>query len=125
VRHEILSALDLVPENTIPEDPDGIHAPWAAYSETYQPLIAGSGGPIRSLRGERWKLVLQEGGAPELYDLEADPNELTDVADARPDEGEALRALLEVKAGETSAATLELDEATRARLRALGYLDEE
>ena len=39
---------------------------WSAYSETYQPLIAGSGEPIRSLRGTRWKYVHQEGAAPEL-----------------------------------------------------------
>lgn len=41
-------------------------------------------GGLRSLQTERWQLIVSELGTVELYDLDADPRQLTNVAvDAR------------------------------------------
>lgn len=50
------------------------------------------GGVVAVVRGG-WKLIVT-GGRPELYDLHADPGELTDLAGARPDKLAELHALL-------------------------------
>ena len=84
------------------------------------------------IRG-RFKLVLpqspSQGTAPMLFDLDADPGELTDLAADRPDVVERMLALLAERnlAGEVvSAEEIEddqIDEDVRRRLRALGYVD--
>lgn len=84
------------------------------------------------IRG-RFKLVLpqspSQGTAPMLFDLDADPGELKDLAADRPDVVERMLALLAERnlAGEiVSAEEIEddqLDEDVRRRLRALGYVD--
>ncbi len=84
-----------------------------------------------------WKLMrsLQEDPATRrLYDLSNDPEEQTDVAADRQDIVQRMEAmlnqlLLQSKAHRTRATksplpTLELDEETRERLRALGYLED-
>ncbi len=55
------------------------------------------------LRRGRWKLVLGESGAFELYDLDADIGETTDVAAAHPALVKELRALLADHAAEIAA----------------------
>ena len=80
-----------------------------------------------------YKLVLpqspSQGTAPMLFDLDADPGELRDLAADRPDIVERMLALLAERnlAGEiVSAEEIEddqLDEDVRRRLRALGYVD--
>ncbi len=49
----------------------------------------------RAVIGERWKLILRTKApsAPQLYDLDADPFETTDVADAHPEVVEGLVAI--------------------------------
>lgn len=42
-----------------------------------------------------WRLVVGEGGHVELYDLEADPHELSDLAAAEPERAAKMKALLE------------------------------
>ncbi len=80
-----------------------------------------------------YKLVLpqspSQGTAPMLFDLDADPGELTDLAADRPDIVERMLGLLAERnlAGEiVSAEEIEddqIDEDVRRRLRALGYVD--
>ena len=80
-----------------------------------------------------YKLVLpqspSQGTAPMLFDLDADPGELEDLAADRPDIVERMLGLLAERnlAGEiVSAEEIEddqLDEDVRRRLRALGYVD--
>ena len=55
------------------------------------------------LRRGRWKLVLRESGDVELYDLDADIGETTDVAAAHPALVKELRALLADHAAEIAA----------------------
>lgn len=84
------------------------------------------------IRG-RFKLVLpqspSQGTAPMLFDLEADPGELEDLAAARPDVVERMLALLAERnlADEVEPAEEieddQLGEDVRRRLRALGYVD--
>ena len=84
------------------------------------------------IRG-RYKLVLpqsaSQGAAPMLFDLEADPGELEDLASERPDIVERMLDLLADRnlTGEIAAAEEieedQIDEDVRRRLRALGYLD--
>ena len=107
-----------------------------AFSEAGQPLAVRN--YYRSIQDERWKLVYhpatsEEGEeAPvlfELYDLEVDPLELTDLAGGNRGEFDRLWNELEgwVREAENPSAEMEegegLDEETKDALRALGYLD--
>ena len=83
---------------------------------------------LRSIRGERYKLILSNGLGPELYDLREDPGELANIATDQPDVVEGLRQELgNWRARETKryapdqAETID-DEIIKERLRALGYL---
>jgi arylsulfatase len=85
-------------------------------------------GTSTALTFARWKLVHQEGGADELYDLGADPGETQDVAGRYPD---VVQQLLRISAAvladgpEGDAPDAEQGgaqaEALRAELDALGY----
>jgi arylsulfatase A-like enzyme len=84
-----------------------------------------------ALTGRRWKFVGHAGGKRELFDLDADPHELDDVADEHPEVCDRLakqvkemlqaqRALAErLGSGETE----ELDDGTISELRELGYME--
>jgi arylsulfatase A-like enzyme len=83
-----------------------------------------------SIRTHRWKLIENtEPWSLELYDLQADPREHSNVADRFPHEAQALHDRL--RAWRQSRPSLrfsdpppvELSEETRERLHALGYLD--
>ena len=78
---------------------------------------------MQGLRTERWKFI--QGAAAELYDLETDPAELEDLAFERADMvaemSRNLARTLEID-GSPTATMLEVDEAQRSRLAALGYI---
>ena len=88
----------------------------------------------RTLNVGRWKLVERPGRAPRLYDLDEDPKEENDLADARPIVRTWLRGLLGIRLAETMPADTPtrrrraprpertvIDDETAAQLRALGY----
>src|SRR5438477_3887316 len=54
--------------------------------------------PVRALRGERWKLI--DAPRPELYDLRADPQEATNLIEARPAVAAAMRDRLRAHDGD-------------------------
>jgi hypothetical protein len=64
----------------------------------------------------------------ELYDWRADPHELHNLAEARPDAAAALRERLDahraqnIRARQTEPERTEIDEETRKQLEALGYI---
>lgn len=85
---------------------------------------------LAALRAGPWK-YLRRGTREEMYDLDADPGEQHDLADAHPGISNALRERVEHIAGvsqrlarSSSARTdFELDAEARAELEALGYID--
>jgi arylsulfatase A-like enzyme len=76
---------------------------------------------------ERYKLIRDlRSGTEELYDRAADPEETTDVLDARPDAARRLRAALDerlevARSNEAEPSAVEVDDGVKTRLRMLGY----
>ena len=104
------SGLDLL--STVPRDRD-------IYAETRYPRTAGWHS-LSVLAGERWKLVLSS--SAELYDINADPTETSDLSSAHSTIVQGMTSRLrqlEASAG-TSSAQVDADAAER--LRALGYV---
>ena len=104
------SGLDLL--STVPRDRD-------IYAETRYPRTAGWHS-LTVLAGERWKLVLSS--SAELYDINADPTETSDLSGAHSTIVQGMTSRLrqlEASAG-TSSAQVDADAAER--LRALGYV---
>ena len=79
---------------------------------------------IRYLREGRWKYIHKVN--PELYDVIADPGELTNLADREPERVEKMRARLEALLAAAPApaddAQAALDSETAMQLMALGYV---
>jgi arylsulfatase A-like enzyme len=82
---------------------------------------------IRMARRGRFKLITNaETGRRELYDLERDPKESTDLSRARPKLVDELSGLMQqffAKPVRESASTLKLDTEVIERLQALGYVE--
>lgn len=76
-----------------------------------------------ALRAGSWKLHRSEDGAEQLFDLEADPFELADVLDERPEVAARLAADLDamLAAQRREVRTEAASDAAAAELRALGY----
>jgi hypothetical protein len=77
----------------------------------------------------RFKLIRSSDGAHELYDLDRDPGESTNLFETRPEVAEALTRRLQmlVQEGLTAGAAADAEELTEEQLemmRALGYLDD-
>jgi arylsulfatase A-like enzyme/Tfp pilus assembly protein PilF len=93
-----------------------------AYSESLYALNHFGWAAPRSLRAGRYKVI--EGPRPELYDLDQDPSELTNVFEAKRALGDRLLEQLrniDAHAGAPSPPE-PVDADTRARLAALGYV---
>jgi arylsulfatase len=82
-----------------------------------------------AVRGERWKYV-STADSEELYDLERDPNERTDVLNRNPARADELREVLEAYVRDLPDATdrstagrRELPSEIEDSLRALGYAE--
>jgi arylsulfatase A-like enzyme/Tfp pilus assembly protein PilF len=102
----------------------GGDAPRTAYVETIAGHFDLGWSPIYGLRTPTRKYI--RAPRPELYDLAADPQEIRDLAAARPDERAALDRELDARLAGAApiAANVELDPAEGARLEALGYVAE-
>ncbi len=97
--------------------------PELLYAEALFPRLHFDWAGTRSVRRGRWKLI--EAPRPELYDLEQDPHETSNVFAEHPDVVSELRAELRRSAqrgGVLGAVAAGVDEETRAQLEALGYL---
>jgi arylsulfatase A-like enzyme/Flp pilus assembly protein TadD len=97
--------------------------PVPSYAETDLPYTSFGWSPLRSLTTSEWKYVRTT--RPELYDRQADPGELHNLADARPDQLAVMESQLSAAERQMvgrSAPTVALAPGERARLQALGYL---
>lgn len=112
---------------SVMEDPDTpLEPPVDYYSESLSPRLSHGCGELRALY--RGSLKYIHGPRPELFDLYEDPGELRDLSAERAGDFESMRAALETFVVEhasdaAASAAHEVDEETRARLEALGYLD--
>ena len=94
-----------------------------AYGESQFLYLSLGWSPLYSLTSSRWKYI--QCPNPELYDLQADPAEMTNVLAARPDVANDLAARLEqTRRGMTSAKAnpVALDTRALKTLQSLGYL---
>jgi arylsulfatase A-like enzyme len=93
------------------------------------------GNVLESIRTSDWKLIQANEGNPrgldplELYYLADDPRETRNLAGSRTDRLASLTAQLKrlreaAKSSEVTAVHGELDDTEKARLKALGYMDE-
>jgi choline-sulfatase len=94
----------------------------SAYAESYFPLLYMNWAPLRSIQDGAWKFV--DAPAPELYDLDADAGERTNLADRFPARVSSARQALEALTGGAVGAMKErtLDRETAAKLASLGYV---
>jgi arylsulfatase A-like enzyme len=92
------------------------------------------GNILQSVRTDEWKLVLANEGNPrglepvELYNLTQDPAETRNLSQEHPEVVNLLRGFIEqtilfAEGKAVEAEQTEIDEATRERLKALGYVE--
>jgi arylsulfatase A-like enzyme/Flp pilus assembly protein TadD len=94
------------------------------YAESLVPLLHFGWSDLRSIRRGKWKYI--QAPRPELYDLEADPMEIRNLADSEPELARGMRGALgeeldrerAVTAAEASSVPQELLD----KLGALGYV---
>ena len=92
-----------------------------AYFEALSGQTTRGWAPLHGVVRGGWKYV--DLPLPELYDLARDPREESNLAAARPQEMDRLRAALaELRAQDRGPRSATEDRETRERLRALGYL---
>ncbi len=98
--------------------------PRPLYAETLSPRLSHDWGELRALVADDHKYVF--GPRPELFDLGEDPDELVDLVAERPERAERMQRQLAAFLRENAVAGLagpsEMDDDTRERLLALGYL---
>ena len=96
-----------------------------AYAETYYPRFHYGWSELRSVQDDRFKLILAP--VPELYDLAADPDEEKNLVYLEKRAFDDLSARAEILMEEAGRNALEvdmqnIDEETREKLAALGYI---
>ncbi len=95
-----------------------------AYGESLFPRSGFGWAPLYSITTERWKYIAAP--RPELYDRQADPDELTELSQAHPDVVDRLRRQLsEIRDRMTTRGGVEpvpLESVARERLESLGYV---
>jgi arylsulfatase A-like enzyme/Flp pilus assembly protein TadD len=97
----------------------GRAAPRELYAESFAPLFDFGWSPLRSVRGSGMKYI--DAPRPELYDLDKDRAEQTNIVDAQPPRAAELQERVSKYAGPDVTASASTDPETRARLQALGY----
>ena len=96
--------------------------PGPAYLESYHPRLWWGARELLGLRTGRWLFIRSP--RPELYDVDKDPKETTNLAAAQPEELARLGARLDAQKGAADplAGRATTDPETAGRLRALGYV---
>src|SRR5207302_1680457 len=91
------------------------------YAESFAPLVEFGWAPLRSLRTGTWKYVAAP--RPELYDIEKDPREQTDISASQSAVVNTLAGRVAKYSGAALPKTFasEMSPESAGRLRALGY----
>jgi choline-sulfatase len=89
------------------------------YAESFAPLIEFGWAPLRSIRSSPWKLVAAP--KPELFDIENDPGEQTNLAASQPTVVRDLQARVDRYSPALLATAASANAEAAERLRALGY----
>ncbi|MFH1277840.1 MAG: sulfatase-like hydrolase/transferase [Candidatus Eisenbacteria bacterium] len=92
---------------------------WTSYAETFSP-IHNLCSKLFSIRTEEWKYI--EAPLPELYRVSEDPGERTNLIERRPEVALDLREILKEHMPEEETGRIEIDEETREKLEAIGYV---
>ncbi len=95
----------------------------AIYGESDYPYYSFGWSKLRCLTDARWKYI--RAPRPELYDLEADPNELNSLASVQPDVTARMEQKLsgiEASLRQRPAETVPVDAKTAQALQSLGYV---
>ncbi len=96
-----------------------------AYCETLYPRIFMGWSELRAMHTAKWEFI--SASHPELYDLQADPAETTNVVARNPVQAQALENDIWGVAGgpnkDTQVSTVPLNPAERAELESLGYVN--
>jgi len=131
----LLRAAGITPANPLPGYDLGRHwqkgdVPGSSRAIYAQSAPAMNGNWLRAVRRGSHKLIINTKlGTRELYDLSADPAETKNLAEALPDITRKLAVLLDDferrHPDPDREPEFEIDEATRERLRALGYTEQE
>lgn len=102
------------------EGDDGGDEP-AQYLETYAPM-QNLCSKLFGLRQGSWKYI--EAATPELYNVDADPGERSNLArlDANAGRVAQMRSILMERLSDVEAPAAQIDAGTRERLEAIGYL---
>lgn len=96
------------------------------YIESVAAMLDRNWAPLQGVRTEEWKYI--DAPEPELYDLQKDPEEDTNLIDKRPEIARKLKEDLQNAIENSSMARLprasgsKMDEDTRKKLRSLGYI---
>jgi len=96
-----------------------------AYSESLHAKIRYNWSALKSFRTREWKYI--QSTEPELYNIRDDPHELVNLAGNRVDKvrelDDRLKALLTTTtSSEVTETKMEMDEETRRKMEALGYI---
>src|SRR5262249_44453618 len=97
-----------------------------SFAESLVPLVHYGWSDLRSVRDGRWKYILAP--RPELYDLDRDPGELTNLAEQESSRARAMRAGLEQQlraeraAGGSASGSAAVPPELLEKLGALGYV---
>ncbi|MBL8848030.1 MAG: sulfatase-like hydrolase/transferase [Planctomycetaceae bacterium] len=94
-----------------------------SFAMTDDPFLQNGWSPLRGWTTEKWQYIRT--AKPELYDLAADPGQLTNLAEAQPEQVRQLEnELADFEAGLTigEAAAVQLSAAEQRALASLGYL---
>lgn len=97
--------------------------PRECYAEAESPFVLNRWAPLRTVISGRWKYIHTT--KPELFDLEQDPGELTNLVQSSAAEQQRLQELLEITQEKFVLATaqnLKLSEKDIGNLQALGYV---
>ena len=95
----------------------------ACYAEAEAPFHVNRWCPLRTVISDRWKYI--ETTQPELYDLQHDPGELTNLIESAVDERQQMQSALELLRetfDQHSAQYVKLSQKQQANLETLGYV---